>query len=217
MLGHQLPALPSLDDLLARLPGLLAWIDERGVLPVTALTGYPAGADQELEAPAGIRFWGGGVPLEAIRFAGANRLLVEFDYHGKRRLVEPYSLHRGRTTGNLNLYAWELSAGQIKAFNVAKMGGVRATSTTFQPRYQVELAPGGPVAAPLAARPLHVVHAAPRMGRVRIRIGPTYVFECSYCRKRFRHAKTDSKLRRHKGQSGFNCPGRRGYLVDTQW
>ena len=51
-----------------------------------------------MEALRGATF--GGTPntgLEAIRFAGSNRLLVEFDYADKRgsverRRVEPYSL-----------------------------------------------------------------------------------------------------------------------------
>ena len=61
-----------------------------------------------------------------------NRLLVEFDYHGRRRLVEPYSL-RTAATGNLLFYAWELAAGHIKAFKIAEMMNIRATRDSFAP------------------------------------------------------------------------------------
>jgi hypothetical protein len=92
MLAHQLPVLPSLNDLLARLPALIRWIDEPAIaLPGVGLKAPPVAAGQALYAPSGIQYSGTGQPLEIIRFAGMNRLLVEFDYHGRRRLVEPYS------------------------------------------------------------------------------------------------------------------------------
>lgn len=99
---------------------------------------------QETSIPlSGIRYWGGGSPVERIRFAGANRLLLEFDYHGKHRLVEPYSL-RHRKTGNLCVYAWELNSRHIKAFKIDEMVNARSTITGFRPRYRVELSAQGP-------------------------------------------------------------------------
>ncbi|MBK6407398.1 MAG: hypothetical protein IPF66_21685, partial [Holophagales bacterium] len=67
-----------------------------------------------LECPSWGDFRGLGVPLEVVRFAGVNRLLVEFTYHGKSRSAEPYSLRRTQA-GNLVLYAWEVGATHIKA------------------------------------------------------------------------------------------------------
>ena len=64
--------------------------------------------------------------------------MVEFDYHGKARLVEPYSL-RQPVTGNLLVYAWEVQSRQVKAYKVAEMRGVRVVDRAFQPRYRVEL------------------------------------------------------------------------------
>jgi len=99
--------------------------------------------EQVVAAPSA-QFWGGGVPLEAVRFAGANRLLVEFTYDGRLRRVEPYSLRRAKT-GNLLLYAWEHGARHIKAFNVVKIHDIHTTDLTFSPRYRIELTSSGAV------------------------------------------------------------------------
>ena len=220
MLAYQLPELPPIEGVLDRLPGLLGWIDEPVALPSVALAPAPAPATQELVAPAGIRFWGGRVPLEVLRFAGGNRLLVEFTYDGKPRRVEPYSLRRA-STGNLLLYGWEQGATNIKGFNTDRIESLRATNLAFAPRYRVEFMASGPLTAPpttVTARRGSV--RAPRRGR-RVQAssphGPVYVFECSYCQRAFRHRKNDPTLRRHKMNSGFgDCPDRRGRLVRVE-
>ena len=143
MLAHQLPELPPLDAMLERLGGLFEWLDRPEAVPVAALPGVQVGAGEELVAAAGLQYWGSGLRLEAVRFAGTNRLLVEFTYNGQRRLVEPYSLRR-TSTGNVLLYAWDLSSGQIKAFNTAKIENLRATTTPFAPRFRVEFSASGP-------------------------------------------------------------------------
>lgn len=220
MLAHQLPVLPALDGVLERLPSLLEWIEKPEVVPAARMlppAPIPAGA-----APvpaAGIQYWGGGSPLEVIRFAGANRLLIEFDYNGRHRVAEPYSLRTAETTGNLLLYAWEPGAAHVKAFNVANMSGVRTTRTSFQPRYRVELMSAGPMTAPPAARRTRTAQYRTRPAPRRRRptgFGPTYVFECPYCRKRFRHSGNDSSLGKHKDAAGRDCPGRTGYLLEIQ-
>ena len=138
MLGHQLPALPDLDGLLGRLPGLLVWLDGPAQQPEARLARVPISrGDAPIVAP-GIRYWGASSSLETVRFAGSNRLLLEFDYHGTHRLVEPYSVRRAQT-GNVLLYGWELAAGHIKAFKVAEMRNVRSTGATFAARYRVEV------------------------------------------------------------------------------
>lgn len=158
MLKHQLPALPPVADFVNRLGEAIAWIDEpaprpdasertahhRPRAPVSPrTTALRLGAGEEIVRHAGIRVWGGDVPLEAIRFAGASRLLVEFSYHGNRRIVEPYSLRRPRT-GNLLLYGYEVRkdgfpTSEIRAYKVHEMSGVRILQETFTPRYDVEL------------------------------------------------------------------------------
>jgi predicted nucleotidyltransferase component of viral defense system len=143
MLGHQLPALPAVDQILDRMPQLLAWLDEP--TPSTEAVGRPAALppkpQETLIAPRGGYYWGGGQRLEIVRFAGANRLMIEFTYNGKHRLVEPYSLRR-RDTGNLLLYGWEQGATSIKTFNTANMRDVQTTNVPFIPRYLVEFTGG---------------------------------------------------------------------------
>jgi WYL domain len=219
MLAHQLPNLPAIDDMVTRFEALIGWIDQPEFAPAEAALGaaVPASADYRSIPLSGIRYWGGGSPVERIRFAGANRLLLEFGYHGKPRLVEPYSLREARTTGNILLYAWELSSGHIKAFKIDEMVDVRTTKSAFTPRYRVELSAQGPLSIPEVTRNAGVIRSsrssAPR--KASGFGGPTHVFECSYCGKRFKRQQYDTQLRPHKDKTGWDCPGRTGYWVDT--
>lgn len=217
MLGHQLSTLPDLDELLARLPDLLRWIDEPSMVPsAMRLPAPPVPAGAGVLPSPGIQYWGGGSTMETLRFAGANRLLVEFDYHGRHRRAEPYSLRQART-GNVLLYAWEEAAGHIKAFNVAEIRNLRPSSRSFTPRYRVELSSIAPppVSTASSSSGPRMTSRGPR--RARVPYGPTYVFECQYCQKRFRRTKNDPALRKHKAKDGYgDCPGRRGYLVEMR-
>lgn len=226
MLEHQLPKLPPLDAILERLGGLFGWLDGVAASPGVILPSVQVGAGQELVAAAGLTYWGSGLQLEAVRFAGTNRLMVEFTYNGQHRVVEPYSLRRAGT-GNILLYAWEVSSGQIKAFNTAKIERLRATTIGFSPRFQIEFGASGPLSArPMPPRSGHT----PRLGsttrsrptravgrRRAPRSGIVYVYQCSYCNKKFEHSTADSTLRAHKLPGGYGqCAGRRGYLVTTR-
>jgi predicted nucleotidyltransferase component of viral defense system len=219
MLAHQLPNLPEIDSTVARFALLIGWIDKPEFVPAEAALGAAvrASVDQTSIPLSGIRYWGGGSPVERIRFAGANRLLLEFVYNGKHRLVEPYSLREARTTGNILLYAWELSSGHIKAFKIDEMVEVRTTNTGFTPRYRVELSAQGPLSIPEVTRTPGLIRS-PMVSTARKTSpfsGPTHVFECSYCGKRFKRQKYDAQLNPHKDKTGWDCPGRIGYWVDT--
>ena len=143
MLAHQLPELPALDDQLARLPRAIDWLEEHVPGPAQQrLAPIGGGANETLVVERGMRMWGVGVPIEAIRFAGSSRLLVEFTYHGHRRVVEPYSLRTPRT-GNLLLYGFEREKNgartdDIRAYQVGEISGVRILQRGFTPRYAVE-------------------------------------------------------------------------------
>jgi predicted nucleotidyltransferase component of viral defense system len=220
MLAHQLPALPDLDALLSRLPAILGWVDEPSrPLPETQLPQVRVAAGYAPVVAPGIRYWGGGSPLETIRFAATNRLLLEFSYHGKHRRVEPYSV-RQAATGNVLLYAWELEDGHIKAYKLDEMFRVTTTEQTFSPRYQVEISAFSPIGTSASGSTSGTRRTSrPRTsnsGRAS-HYGPRYVFECSYCGKRFEHRTNDPTLRAHKDKSGWNCPSRRGYWIDTRY
>jgi predicted nucleotidyltransferase component of viral defense system len=138
MLAHQLPVLPDLDAILQRLPDLLVWLEEPTALPAVLglpMIGAMAGG-APLAAP-GIRYWGGGSVIEQLRFAGSNRLIVEFVYHGRRRTLEPYSLRRP-ATGNLLLYGWDPGSQGIRSFKIDEIQNFTVTTTAFTPRFRVE-------------------------------------------------------------------------------
>jgi predicted nucleotidyltransferase component of viral defense system len=210
MLGHQLPVLPELDDVLGRLQELLAWVDVEEVAVLNASPALQPSTDAgELYAPAGIQYSGAGFSLETVRFAGANRLLLEFSYSGKPRRVEPYSLRRTRTTGNVLLYAYELGSGTIKAFDVRKIGALKVTTERFQPRFVIEFIP----AVSLAIPPTRLRPIA-RGGREAS--NRPYVVECIVCGRRFRRTRRNTRLRPHKSQDGWACSGRTGTLLQTR-
>lgn len=136
MLAQQLPALPGAETFIAMLSESLAWL-EPSVAPIELAA--PPRMSGVLESPRGMRLWGRGVPLDAIRFAASNRLLVELDYTGKHRIVEAYSLRRA-ATGTLLLFVAE--DGQIKSLDVDGITNVSITSSSFVPRWAIELVPG---------------------------------------------------------------------------
>lgn len=216
MLAHQLPALPDLDAMLSRLPAVLGWLDAPSKpLPETQLPQLPIVPGLAPIVAPGIRYWGAGSPLETIRFAATNRLMLEFEYHGKHRQVEPYSVLQAGT-GNVLLYAWELEAGQIKAYKLDEMFAVKAMGATFSPRYQVEISAYSPVQA-FSTPPRPIIKTSRPHRFSPARHGPTYVFQCPYCGKRFQHKTNDPTLRAHQDKNGWNCPGRRGHLIDTRY
>lgn len=144
MLEHQLPTLPPIDEFVDTLKELFAWLE--GAEPV-GLEPVPAGREQldsSWVAPPTITRWPGGAPLEQIRFAGANHLLVELRYHDSTRMIEPYALRRSRP-GNLLIYAIKVETGEVRAYRVDRIQGVRVTNTPFAPRYAIELSVALPV------------------------------------------------------------------------
>ncbi len=157
MLAHQLPVLPPIDDFVDTLERLFAWL-EGADAPL--LESVPAGREQ-LEsswvAPPTITRWPNGAPLEQIRFAGANHLLVDLHYQGSRRLIEPYALRQSRA-GNLLIYGIKPETGEVRAYRVDRIQGVRVTTEPFVPRYAIELS---------VALPVRSGRRAPRPGRRR--------------------------------------------------
>jgi predicted nucleotidyltransferase component of viral defense system len=220
MLAHQLPQLPPLPPMLDRLPTLLAWLETPAASPAPVLTALASSTGESVVAPAGGTYWRSSVPIEVIRFAGANRLLIQFSYHHKSRVAEAYSLRRAQN-GNLLLYAWERGGTTIKAFKVSEMSGTRATSEPFNPRYSVELTASGPVRVlPTSSGSRFSGHWTGR-GRSSTRAsrrsrGPVYVFQCPSCGREFRHRTNHPRLRRHQTTFGTSCSGRWGTLIRTQ-
>jgi predicted nucleotidyltransferase component of viral defense system len=141
MLGHQLPLpTPPFAGFWDSLEDVFAWLGGRPSVPLPRAEVANAGATT-WAAPRAITSWRRGVPLELIRYAGANRLKVMLDYRPERgrhgpRLVEPYSL-RQSNAGDLLLFVVN-DQGFLRSYRVDRIAGVQPTTESFRPRFRVE-------------------------------------------------------------------------------
>jgi len=228
MLGHQLPVLPPFETFWDALPEFFTWL-EVGAVPERAKAAQLS-AGEELYRPAvgalrrqGI---GGSSTLEAIRFAAANRLCVDLTYQGEVRRIEPYSFRR-TIAGDILLHAVRRADGEPRTYRLDRIERVKATDEGFTPRYEIEISPAGfgsilPTKRG-ATSVLNTRIPPPRLGsrpiarRTNQKHGPVYVYQCSYCQKKFSHRKMGGHLHAHKSPQGFPCSGRSGSLVETKY
>lgn len=224
MLAHQLPALPPLESFWNVLPEFFAWLagGMRQAVPQT----YPLAAGEEtLRQPLGTLSGPGMLSsaLEIIRFAAANRLTVEIDYvkeSGERTTpeIEAYSLRRTKA-GDVVLHAFDTRKDAHRSYRTDRIRGARSTGRTFSPRYAIELTPGGmpailPMASTVSAGRFGSGYGVPR--RSRASFGPTYIYQCPRCSKKFERKTRNGALRAHKAPDGWDCSGRTGYLVEIR-
>jgi len=207
------------------LPVFFGWLNG-GAAPTVPIA-YARAAGEEIIRARSLRLR---VPaaaqshLEVIRFAASNRLCVDLDYQGSKRRIEAYSLRRTQD-GNVILHAFNVDKNEHRTYRVDRITGVRVTGQTFVPRYEIELSPKGPgdiLATTTSDRSGSVptAGAGNRSNRSRssgFSSGPAYVYECSYCSKRFSRKKQDSALNPHKNKNGYPCAGRHGHWVDTRY
>lgn len=210
MLAHQLQVLPPIDSILGRVAAVLSWLDAPApvgphaapvVVPQARTLGHLA--QGTLVAPPSTTYWAA-APIEQIRFAGANRLLISFTYNGKPRRAEPYSLRRA-AAGHVTLFAWVQGDRHIKQFKLDELQGLTVTREPFSPRYEVELT-GAMI--PSSRRD----GSTSGVRRRSLTTGATYVYRCPTCGREFKHERNNSALRPHQAPGGFNCSGRRGFL-----
>jgi DNA-directed RNA polymerase subunit RPC12/RpoP len=223
MLAHQLPSLPRFEDFWAELDTFFAWLG--GALEIAHEPQYKLGHGEEVirVSPGGYGELGLGSAarlLETIRFAAANHRCVNLDYRdesGARstRRIEPYSLRR-TADGNVILHAERSDGRGHRAYRVDRMQGAVVADQTFRPRFRVELTPLGVQAIPDTERQPTWPSRSPTTRRARA-TGVRYVYQCSYCGKKFTHQRQNARLRKHKDKNGYPCGGRTGYLVDTRY
>jgi hypothetical protein len=231
MLAHQLPSLPPYESFWGELPAFFAWL-QSGVEPMVPAA-YAVGAGDTVLRQRDLRLPVSGQAqaiVEIIRFAAGNRLLVDLDYDGSTRRIEPYSLRRTQK-GDIILHAHNTDKDAHRSYRVDRMQGARVTNTTFTPRFAVELSPQGPVLVqPTAARPDMQAPRPRRSGtrqvsprrtatrRTKSGFGkPVYIFQCPFCQKKFRRERMDGRLNPHKNEWGGKCSGRQGFLFDTKF
>jgi predicted nucleotidyltransferase component of viral defense system len=218
MLAHQLPALPPLESFWNTLPEFFAWL-AGGMRPAMPQS-YPLAAGEEIiRQPLGMLSGPGMLSsaLEVIRFAAANRLTVEIDYVKENgepttREIEAYSLRRTQA-GNVVLHAFDTNRNDHRSYRTDRIRGARSLGRTFNPKYAIELTPGGMQVIPSAARTtLRTGYGRP----ARSSFGPTYVYECPVCSKRFQRKSQNNALHPHKAPGGWDCSGRTGYLAEIR-
>lgn len=204
MLAHQLPALPSFEQFWEELPDVFEWLYQAvEKVAAPAISSGEHEVDETWHAPAMAQAWHTAAPLEIIRFAAANRLCIDLKYNGTHRVIEPYSLRRTKDA-DLILYAVKHNTGEDRSYRVDRIQGAEATQISFTPRYTIELTATGPISATPIAKRSNV-------------LGPKYVIECTYCGKKFNRKNYTTSLNAHKDKSGYPCPGRVGYMVDTKY
>jgi predicted nucleotidyltransferase component of viral defense system len=224
MLGHQLPVCPAFEQFWSALPAVFAWLQQEVVQPVELVNIAAVGADEDetWHVPAMATPWGYSTPLESIRYAAANHLLVELGYQGTIRAIEPYSLRRTKAD-ELVLYAVRSADGQTRSYRVDRIESAAVKRESFNPRFRIELTRAGAISAPSVSsgRPARARFAAPRSRafqpvrpqavrspRARAPFGATkHVFECPVCHKRFTRSTYDASLNSHKNKNGWDCYG----------
>lgn len=181
-----------------------------------------------------------------IMDAGSNQTLVEVDYGGYKRIVEPYALvykRRQDGVGREYFYGFDRTGGRsgqqsIKSFIASDIQSVRDTGETFEPRHEIELSKAGEVVGnayfskpfpnhPRSAKAPRLPHARkiktgiikPRRSTIGIYKPKSlkYEFRCGVCNKSFLHKSNSSKLGEHKDKYRNRCFGRTGYMVGTKY
>lgn len=76
MLAHQLPVLPPIDEFIETLQDVFAWLGGAKAPPLEPVPTLRERLEPGWVASPTITRWPGGAPLEQIRLAGANHLLV---------------------------------------------------------------------------------------------------------------------------------------------
>ncbi len=227
MLAHQLPSLPPYESFWDELPAFFDWLT--GATSPAIPAAYALSHGEALLRHRDLRLSVSGASqsaIEIIRFAAGNHLLVELDYQGSTRHIEPYSLRR-TLDGSVVLHAWNTEKNEHRSYRVDRIQGARVTNRTFTPRYAVELGPQGPLMVQqAAANPRQYVPRIPsatqwRANRTAARRGtplgkPVHVYQCPLCNKKFRRETYDSHLNPHKNEWGGPCPGRTGSFVETR-
>jgi len=213
-LKHQLPILPPFEEFLTELPAVLSWINGGLVEAKSQLIESGADASEETvvsEAVHNMVVPGlGASMMEKIRFAAANRLLVQLGYGNETREIEPYAFARS-SDGNLLLRTIKASTQESRTYRWDRIQSLEVISKPFRPSFQIEITSAGHL-------PVHQLTRAPRKaGGSRGIGGTTYVYKCSRCGKQFKRKSMDSTLKEHKTPQGRTCYGSYGTYVRTEY
>lgn len=160
----------------------------------------------------------------AIMHAARTQTRLRVTYKGAERMVEPYALKymhpRGRDPKEY-LYVFNRSGGDNppgwRQFVSENLQSIENTEENFEPEYPIELSKAGempenpylfdpnkPTKAPRRSRGIRT--ARPRRVRASS-FGPTYIYQCGSCGKKFYRKTQNSRMKPHKSKTGFQCYG----------
>jgi predicted nucleotidyltransferase component of viral defense system len=162
-----------------------------------------------------------------IMKAGREQTLLKIRYKGAERVVEPYALkYLEKRDGEQHEYffVFNRSGGSsepgIRSLLPHGLERIENTEEKFDPRFAIELSKAGDMPENRYLFDPNRPAKAPQsrvFGNSRKHLGPKYVFRCTYCGKKFTKTRHDSSLGEHKAKSGYRCPGRYGYYVNTKY
>lgn len=160
-----------------------------------------------------------------IMQAGRTQTLMKVRYSGHDRIVEPYSLkYLEKKNGNAReyFYVFNCSGGTsdpgVRCFLPESIESIENTDESFKPRFQIEVSKAGETPEnPYLFDP----DRPERVPRPRVSRGSSsslkYVYQCSYCGKKFPRSTQNGNLKPHKSKEGYNCGGQYGYYIDTKY
>ncbi len=169
-----------------------------------------------------------------IMKAGREQTLLKIRYNGKDRIVEPYSLkylEKKSGVAREYFYVFNRSGGSnppgIRSLVPEGFESIENTEEKFTPQYQIELSKAGEMPENPYLFDPNKPEPAPQRRSSGARIfkrtskrtsfGPKYIYQCSFCGRKFTKTKHSSGIREHKDKSGYRCGGRHGYYVDTKY
>lgn len=214
MLAHQLPILPPVDDFWQELPYVFDWLYGKNITLADHSIHQQLSDDDidySWQPPSMIQAWHMNIPVELIRYAGANQLCLEIEYKNKMYLIEPYNLQK-TLTGNIVLKAIEQNTNELKSFRLDWIQKLHVIKIPFNPQYTISLTPfihASIQSEKSSNHPLLRVTASQK-----ITSKYNYTIQCPVCNRKFNRQKLDTKLNAHENTYGVPCSGRKGYIVE---
>lgn len=141
MLAHQLPMLPLRENFWQELPNLFKWLHGKTNQSLqTPIILSQENIDNTWQPPSMIHAWKTKVPLELVRYAGANNLCVELLYENKKQLVEAYNLKK-TLDGKLLLIGIEHNTNELILYNVDLIQRIEISQISFNPKHIISMTP----------------------------------------------------------------------------
>jgi hypothetical protein len=136
-LPHQLNYLPNFDIVKDEFLSLIVKVLPPLVTPKISsyVRALPPEGRSYISIPQ--KFYAYQSPLQTIKQAGRDKLMVQMIYKNEVRFVEPYSI-RVTKDGNLTFFGWQEGDFHIKQFRLDRIQSIQLTNKSFYPKYPIE-------------------------------------------------------------------------------